>query len=259
MPRIAPDRAVDTDGAAETDSPVIHDRAAVRRSVVGRCAQGSERLRLAAMTVGALALVLTVAPALAQQAGGNADRRLEVTVTAQGDALRRNIVTVDVGGLSAFADGTLVVYQCGNADSSGRPIEPAEDDCFAPDDDGYVTVPIGDESSTTLRYQIARRGIGANAARCIPTLDGAAPCQVVVGAVHGSDAEIVGVALDEALADLDEAAAADRPDAAGTGDGEPATTLPVTGPGTRSVAIALFIAAGCLYVGSLLRSTTQAA
>jgi hypothetical protein len=259
MPRTAPGSAVERDRTAEPESPAGHDRAAVRRSVTERSASGSERLRLAALVVGALALVLTVAPAVAQQGGGNADRRLEVAVAAQGDAPRRNIVTVDVGGLAAFAGGTLVVYQCGNADSSGRPIEPTEDDCFAPDDEGYITVSIGDETSTSVRYQIARSGIGANAARCIPTLDGADPCQVVVGAVDGSDAEIVGVPLDEALADLDEATAADRPDASGAGDDEPATTLPVTGPGTRGVAIALFIAAGCLYVGSLLRSTTQAA
>lgn len=247
MPRTAP------------DSPTARDRAAERRSVTSRSAQGSERLRPAALVVAALALVLTIAPAVAQQGGGNADRRLEITVTAQGDAPRRDIVSVDVTGLDTFADGTLVIYQCGNADSSGRPIEPTAGDCFAPDDEGYTTTPIGGEGSATLRYQIARSDIGANAARCIPTLDGAAPCQLVVGAVDGSDAEIVGVALDEALADLDEAAAADRPDASGVGDDEPATTLPATGVGTRGVAIALFVAAGCLYLGSLLRSTTQAA
>ncbi|MFN3219020.1 MAG: hypothetical protein ACE367_21215 [Acidimicrobiales bacterium] len=256
MPRTAPDGAVDSDSAIHADTPAAPDRAAVR-SVTTRSAQGAERLRLAALVVGALAMVLTIAPAIAQQGGGNADRRLDVTVTAQGDAPRRNIVTVDVDGLSAFAEGTLVVYQCGNADRTGRPIEPTEDDCFAPDDDGYTTVSIEDEASATVRYQIARRGIGANAARCIPTLDGAAPCQIVVGAVDGADAEIVGVALDDVLADLDEAAAADRPGTPGAG--EPVTTLPVTGPGTRGVAIALFIAAGCLYTGSLLRSATQAA
>lgn len=256
MPRNAPDGVVDSDPATENDHLSATDRTAAR-SVTTRAAQGSERLRLAALVLGALAMVLTIAPALAQQGGGNADRRLDVSVTAQGDAPRRNIVTVDVDGLAAFAEGTLVVYQCGNADSDGRPIDPTADDCFAPDDDGYTTVEIGDEDSATVRYQIARRGIGANGARCIPAFDGAAPCQIVVGAVDGADAEIIGVALDDALADLDEAAAADRPGTPSAG--EPVTTLPVTGPGTRGVAIALFIAAGCLYLGSLLRSVTHPA
>lgn len=259
MPRTTPDLVVDTDRAAEPDDPIEHEPASVRRSVIARVARGSERLRLAALVVAAAALLLSIAPALAQQGGGNADRRLEVTVTAQGEAPRRNVVTVDVAGLDAFADGTLVVYLCGNADSSGRPIEASEDDCFAPDDDGYTTASIGDQDVKTVRYRIARRGIGANAARCIPTLDGAAPCQLVVGAVDGSDAEIVGVPLDDVLADLDEANASDGDGTLVTSDSEPATTLPVTGLGTRGVAIALFIAAGCLYLGSMLRSTTQAA
>lgn len=212
--------------------------------------------RLVALLVGALAMVLTVAPAVAQTGDGGAGGSLEVTVTARVDAPRRDVLRVDVDGLAPFAGGTLAVYQCGNADRVGRAIEPTEDDCFAPDDERYTTTPIGDEASVTVRYRIARRGIGANGARCVPTLDGAAPCQLVVGAVRGSEGDIVGVALDDALADLDEARAADLPAQQAGVDGA-AATLPVTGLGPRGVAFALFVAAGCLYVGSLLRSATQ--
>ncbi len=78
-----------------------------------------------------------MAPAGAQQGGSSAETGLDVTVEARADAPRRNIVVVTVDGLDGFADGTLAIYQCGNADSSGSPIDPTEDDCFAPDDDGY--------------------------------------------------------------------------------------------------------------------------
>lgn len=232
-------------------------RVAVTNGTNHESAAPSGPARLVALLLGVLAMVVTIAPAGAQAGDGSADRGLEVIVTARVDAPRRDVVRVDVDGLTPFSGGTLAVYQCGNADATGRAVEPTEDDCFAPDDDRYVTTPIDDEGSATLRYRIARRGIGANAARCVPALDGAAPCQLVVGAVRGSESDIVGVALDDALADLEEARAADaamqQPDRVD----EPVSTLPVTGLGPRGVAIALFAAAGCVYVGSLLRSATQ--
>lgn len=231
-------------------------RVAETNGTTDRSAARRVPARLAVMLLGALATILTVAPVGAGASEDGSDGTFAVTVTAQVDAARRDIVRVDVAGLGPFADGTLAVYQCGNADAAGRPIEPTVDDCFGPGDDRYTTTPIGDEASVTLRYQIARDGIGASGARCIPTLDGAAPCQLVIGAVRGAEGEVVGVALDDALADLDEDRAADAATQP-AGANDEVSTLPVTGLGPRGVAVALFAAAGCLYVGSLLRSATQ--
>jgi hypothetical protein len=181
-----------------------------------------------------------VSPAAAQTA-------LDVEITAV-DTPRGERLRVSVTGLDAYDGGTLAVYQCGNADASGRAIVPDAGDCIASGAEGYVTRPItGDE--LVVRYDLLRDGIGVDGARCVPALDGASACQLVVAAVADDDADIVGVPLDDALADLHD----------GTGAALTPDALPVTGlsgPATAALGGAALLA---LYIGHLLRSATKPA
>lgn len=197
------------------------------RTTVARVRAASLVLPLGALSVLTFTLV-AAGPLAAQQ------RQLDVTIEPGPEFPASTAVIVTVEDLGDFVTGRAVIYQCGNADASGAPIEPTEKDCFAPGNtSNYLVLPIGGPT-LELTYPMRLDGIGENGASCVPAAPGADDCQLVVAVAQGDDAVLVGVSLDDVVTAAQETEL---------------DQLPVTGlSGTAELAIA-GLAVGLLYLG----------
>lgn len=168
---------------------------APRRGSAGRT---PSRRRLG-VVVTVAALVVGVVGVAGSPAGAQADD-LDVTVVAGPGFPERTDVEVTIVDLGDFDGGRAVVYQCANADASGAPITPTEDDCFTPDNEAnYLVLPIAGDT-VEVTYPLRLSGIGANSASCVTLPPATVSCLLVVAASKDDAAILTGVSVDELVA-----------------------------------------------------------
>lgn len=159
-------------------------------------------------------------------------------------------VTVTADGLDEFEGGRAVVYQCANADATGDPIAPTEDDCFAPSNSAQYLIGQVEDGAFTTTYPLQVQGIGANGASCIAVPPATSSCQIVVAASKDGKAAIAGAPVDSIVA-----AATEAGETAPT----PLSELPRTGLSGPQTFMLLAAAMGVLYLGYLSHSAAAPA
>lgn len=209
------------------------------------------RTAVTLLTVTLLA-VLTLGPGVAGAQDG-----IEIDIEPSESFEETGDIVVTAEGLEDFEGGRAVVYQCANADTTGAPIAPTEDDCFPPaNPDQYLIGEVVD-GAFSATYPLQVRDIGANASQCVGLPPATTNCQIVVAASKGGLAAIKGAPVDELIDQL----TADDAEVAGeteTNDA-PLTELPRTGLSTPMALMLGAAGLGLAYFGYLAWSAAAPA
>jgi hypothetical protein len=96
-------------------------------------------------------------------------------------------VSVTGTGLAALNGQLVAVVECGNADSSGKPlagIQPASSDCYGAESLGRQTLLVTVANGTAAtQYPVQTQGIGANKVQCIAKPPANFPCVIAMADV----------------------------------------------------------------------------